>query len=621
MAGIIYYCIFLIAGLLLADRIFRDKSIYFKLWTGGIIGNAVLMAGIIPFALLFGFTKTAHVLLALAVILLCCMFCGKPSLRITKPNVGATLTVGTVFAVICVLLYNHIMYKTEGGISAGQSTYGDLAMHMGFVTSIAEQGIFPPQYNLLSGTRLCYPFLFDSLSSSLYLFGTDLRSAILMPSFVFAFLAPAGFYFLARGFTNRRTAVLAMVLFFFGGGFGFAYFTDGAAENIGNFTRIFTEFYQTPTNCNEYNIRWANVVCDMIVPQRTTMAGWSVLFFALWLLREAMQTEKRRMFVMLSVLAGCMPMIHTHSFLALGIISAVCFFAFLPCSENKKRYILNWALYGAITAVLASGQLFYWTFHQSAGNSAFVRISPGWVNDGDPVWWFWLKNWGIAAVFALPAFFGANGVLKRFCIGGAVLFIVANIVVFQPNEYDNNKLLFVSYMIAIITVSGYLTEIYERIKNIGGTRILAVTVIFFSVFSGTLTVIREFVSGGEYMTFSDGDMEFAEFVRKNTETDAVFISGDEHLNPISVLAGRNIYAGSELYVYYHGLGDELYKRYDKVRDIYEGENSAEVARACGAKYIVITDCERDMFDINYDEFGKMETVYGKNGIELYRISD
>lgn len=620
MSGVIYYSLFLVMGVLYADMIFKNKSIYFKIWSGGIIGSIALMFGIIPLAALLGFTKSAHVCLGIIYTSVYFFMRKTPGLRLEKPNTGAAVSTAAVTAVICVLCFNHIMMPTEGGIAAGQSTYGDLAMHMGFVTSIAEQKTFPPCYNLLSGTRLCYPFLFDSLSSSLYLFGTNLRTAILYPSFVFAFLTVSGFYFLAKKLLkNKNSAVLAVILFFLGGGFGFAYFFEGAKANGFNFLRMFTEYYHTPTNYNELNIRWVNAICDMLVPQRTTMAGWCVLFLALWLLCDCLEEKRTSRYVLLGVIAGSMPMIHTHSFLALGIMSAVCFFMFLPGCGDRRSYIKNWCIYGAIAIGMSAGQLMFWTFRQSVGNGQFLRLSAGWVNKNDPPAWFWLKNWGLIAVFIIPAFMSADGFVKKFCVGGAVIFVLANIIIFQPNEYDNNKLLFVSYMLAVILVSGYWTEIYTRLRNICGTRLLAAIVIFVSVLSGTLSIAREYISGGEYKTFSDSDIEFADFVKNNTDPHAVFASGNGHLNPVCVLAGRSIYAGSELYVYYHGFEGEMYKRYGELKELYEGGSPEETARKYNIDYVMVGESEREQYYISPEAFAGLDRIYYKDGIELYRI--
>ena len=90
-----------------------------------------------------------------------------------------------------------------------------------------------------------------------------------------------------------------------------------------NFLRIFSEFYQTPTNLTaEGNIRWVNVIADMLLPQRATLFGWALLFPTLTVLYKAVFENRREYFIPAGVLAGGMPMVHTHSFLAVALISA-----------------------------------------------------------------------------------------------------------------------------------------------------------------------------------------------------------------------------------------------------------------------------------------------------------
>ena len=83
----------------------------------------------------------------------------------------------------------------------------------------------------------------------------------MIPAF---FSVASGVYlFFEDWFKRADKAVLAFVLFFIGGGFGFAYFMDGLRVDPYNFTRIFTEFYETPTNLVGENVRWVNVIADM----------------------------------------------------------------------------------------------------------------------------------------------------------------------------------------------------------------------------------------------------------------------------------------------------------------------------------------------------------------------
>lgn len=513
-----------------------------------------------------------------------------------------------------------------GGIASGQSTYGDLAMHMGFVTSIAEQGTFPPVYNVLAGTKLCYPFLINSLSSSIYLFGTSLRLSILIPSYVFAAIIVYGFYNLASSMTNNKAAsILATYLFFIGGGFGFAYFLEGAKENPENFTQIFTEYYKTPTNLNDSNIRWANPICDMIIPQRTTMAGWGAILFALERLIYAAKDNKRTSFILLGIVAGCMPMIHTHSFLALAVISAVmAVWSIVQTPEKDRKYsLINWCIYAAIAAVLALPQLFIWTFTQVGGDS-FLRYTFNWVNEKDPYLWFWLKNCGIVTLLIIPAFINTSKDNKKIFTGGIPLFIIAEFLLFQPNPYDNNKLFFIVYMMAVILISEFSVNIYDKLKDIKWRGYFAALLIVFGTLSGALTIIREFNSGGEYQTFSENDIKFSEFVKDNTDPTATFATTSDHLNPVSVLAGRNIYVGSSLYVYFHGLGNDMYDRNDQMKDLYSSNSQSEllnIADELNIRYIVIGPKEKNEFQINQNAFNGLNEIYSENGYILYDLGE
>ena len=56
-----------------------------------------------------------------------------------------------------------LIRNVDGALHVGQSTYGDLCLHLGIATRAEKRRPFPPTYTLLPGARLlCYPFLADS---------------------------------------------------------------------------------------------------------------------------------------------------------------------------------------------------------------------------------------------------------------------------------------------------------------------------------------------------------------------------------------------------------------------------------------------------------------------------
>lgn len=641
MGGMILYLYFLALGFVYANELFRRRDIFFRAWMGGIFGNVILMAGIVIPSIVFDFTILSHIILAVAAaipyVCIALRRTDKVSLkdRFVTDSADVIKVMDTkvfVFlilpltAVMGILFTNHILAPySDGGYASGQCTYGDLQMHLSFVTSIAEQKSFPPEYSLLAGTKLNYPFFVDMLSSSLYLFGTPLRWAVLVPSYVISALLAMGFYIVAYTLTKRKSAaVLATVFFFLNGGFGFAYFFNGAKADIKNFTEIFTAYYHTPTNYNENNIRWANTICDMIIPQRTTMAGWCMILPALWLLLEAIRKNSRKIFIVLGVLAGCMPMIHTHSFLALGMISAVLFFVHLigRKTEDRKEYFINWVIYGAIAIGMSMPQLIYWTFSQTAGNESFLKYQFNWVNHNDPYFWFYLKNWGITALFAIPSIMWADKDNKKLLTACGFIFVIAEFILFQPNEYDNNKLFFIVYMILIMIMCGWLTDMWDKLKGVKGRAYLAVAVIIAGTLSGTLTIGREYKSGAMYQTFSADSIAMADYIKNNTPENAVFLTGMHHTNPVCTLAGRTIYLGSSLYVYYHGMGDEYYSRKAKVEKAYKGsyEDMIKFCNENQIEYVYVGKNEKNELTPNSEMLSGLEKVYSVGKETLYKVN-
>ncbi len=633
MLGTVIYIYFLFLGFLYSNELFKEKDMYFRIYTGAVFGNVLLMAGIVPFAFILGFSYSAHIILMIASVLPYAALKLKRRERFIEINIGGTETLDLkvlvclilpVSLVIWTLMTNHILAPYEGGgVASGQCTYGDLQMHLGFVTSIAEQRKFPPEYAFLAGERLNYPFFVDMLSSSLYLFGTPLRWAVLIPSYVISLLLVSGFYMLAYRITSKKSAaVIAVILFFINGGFGFAYFLDGAKADSAAFTRIFTDYYHTPTNYNEMNIRWSNTICDMIIPQRTTMAGWCMIIPCIYLMLDAIRDRSKKTFLILGVLAGCMPMIHTHSFLALGMISAVMLVIDLAAADDKKSCFISWLYYGIPALALALPQLVFWTFSQTSGNDSFLNFHWNWVNRNDPYLWFYIKNWGVVFLLAVPAFFNADKEKRKLFAAGVFIFFMAEIIQFQPNEYDNNKLFYITYMITVIIVGGFMCELYEKLKGIKLRAYFAVLAIAAATLSGVLTIGREYVSGGQYQTFTENDIKTAEYIKKNIPADAVVLTGTDHINPVVTLAGRTIYVGSSLYVHFHGFGNEYGKRSEEAAAAYSGtaDDMLAFCREKGISYVYISDRERRSMGASDTAAAKLEQVYSVGTNILYKVN-
>ncbi|MDD6203972.1 MAG: hypothetical protein PUC05_03120 [Firmicutes bacterium] len=702
VAALLYLAAFIAGGWFIADRVFYKERLLFRVVTGAVMGSFALQWLPAVFALVMGFNLWAHLAaLALLAVILAVIYklCpqrggfGIRQLRISYPGLAVSVLITAVFVYFWVTLSTHtILVAQDGAIHTGQCTYGDMNMHLGFITSVAKQGMFPPDYSILPGTKLCYPFLCDTISSSLYIFGCSLRFAYMAPMLLAAAELFAGFYLFADTWLKDRSkSVLAWVLFFFCGGFGFIYFMDAWRDNPDNFLRIFSQYYQTPTNLvSEGNIRWVNIIVDMLLPQRATLFGWAVLFPTLTVLYKAVFENQKRYFIIGGILAGGLPMIHTHSFLACGLICA-CWLLYTLVSgikagepEGKKSGVLYAAIIaaavltltgfaallpsllsegdvpslavampaiGIVAGLLAAGiillsayikrglgrglltgwlpfllivlalalpQLLTWTFAQ-VGQGTMLKGHFNWANINDSYVWFYVKNIGVAALLAIPAFIGGKKLFKT-AAPALLIFAICEFVVFQPNVYDNNKLLYVSYALAVCVVASYMVDIYRAMaKNkIGGRVIIAGITVFACVFSAVLTMGREVVS--DYVLYDSNQVAAAEFIEENTPTDACILTGTRHNNAVSSLTGRNIVCGSGTFLYYHGVGYQ--QREADVKYMYNNIGSAEeMLEKYGVDYIFVSSYERGAYSIDEQKLGEIyKCVYSGGDVKIYAVS-
>lgn len=749
-----YYALFLGSGMYIGRKLLCKErySIVMQYLVGSVAGVLALQWFPLLFAFAFDFSMTAHVLALLLQVVLCVLVgwrchCSESSLqqhpyrkvnewkRLFREN-PVWILMAVTFAFFCYCLYTHtIVGNADGSMHTGQSTYGDMNMHFSFITSIANQQTFPPEYSLLPGHKLSYPFLCDSVSSSLYLMGASLRLAYVLPMLGAILQVFMGFYCLIKYWLGRSaTALIAWILFFWNGGLGFVYFDN--AEKI---HKIFTEFYMTPTNYLDKNLRWVQVMVDMLIPQRATLFGWAILFPLLAFLFRAIAERKKKLFVMAGVAAGALPMIHTHSFLALGMICAV--WLLLDLTENSlfvtgkaaygrkaasasrgssrrngkvtsssrrsanvsastgnrrgsssadatasdswiryalyiglaffsvmqminrsnefadkhglaimiigvalfvlflgyklvrylqnrswKRLAFTWGIFLILVLIFALPQLFMWTFSQASGDN-FVRSHFNWSNNGDQYIVFYLKNLGLPFVLLLLSSFVVSA--RNLKIGAPYLLIwfVAELAAFQPNDYDNNKLLFVGAVFICGLAADALVQIYERYGAVywrsafgkAGVVLLGACLLFVSVISGFLTMGREWVS--DYELYTASAVKACRYIEDETTPWDVILTSTAHNSPVPALTGRSIVCGSSSFLYYHGLNYQQNEQ--DVETMYTSPASAkELLREYDVNYIYLSNQEYGTYNVDVNGLYEVaDVIWQKDDVSVWKVKD
>ena len=640
MGGILLLAGFLFCGTALMDALLPGKYRLTRLWLGLCAGLIEMMWLPTLFAFALKFTRIAQLLglaVAAAAAALAQYFARRaPRCRSwTDMPLWLPLALVVPLAILSgCLQYTHVLRGVDGALHVGQSTYGDLCLHLGIATSL-RNAAYPPTYSLLPGALLGYPFLGDSMVTSMLLFSCPLALSYALTGTLMMALVGLGFVIFCWDLTRSRAAtVIAFALMFVNGGLGFFYALDGVGRDPSAFREIFTGFYKTPTNQPALNLRWVNVICDMMVPQRTLLTGWTALVPALWLLCEAVRERDGKLFAMLGIWAGCMPMIHTHSFLALGLISAG---AMAWClldapRETRATVFKRFLIYGALAVALALPQLMTWSVPQTVkGGSLKLRFN--WVNnDGsghliDGYCWFWIKNVGLIWLMMVPAALCGRrlrggdeaarrqGIFRMLGLGALCVYVVAELIQFQPNEYDNNKLFYVAYMAMMPAMGCFLEGLWKRLKGVRWRALLAAAFMLSATLSGALTICREVVS--DYQLFTASEVGAAEFIEQNTPEHATVLTGTQHKNPVAALAGRNIVCGTPSYLYFHGI--DYTEQYTAVSQMLEFPgDSAELFERYGVEYAYISSYERGDFAVDEDWFREnAELVYAEGDVCVY----
>ena len=673
IASLVYTVMYLFFGVMAVRFLLPRHRPLNRLWLGLSFGLLAEMWLPAIGAFFFTFGAKAHAIGA-GIFFLLTMLCWVLRDRRTPAGwdteetalLRQLLVIGIPLTLLAVWLqYSHVMRVTESGSwNVGQSTYGDLPMHLSFITGLVGKK-FPADYPFYPGARLSYPFLTDSLSSTFYLLGCSLQAAAIIPAVLMMALCYMGVIVLGRDMTGgKRTALLAAALFFLNGGLGFLYdfdlaggtwtadqdapFLVQAGQTVSGWfstvsdriSHILTGYYKTPTNQPDpNNLRWSNVICDMMVPQRTLLGGWCMVIPCFYLLNTEFRPRMRdpenrgRGLVLLGIWAGALPLIHTHSFLALGLASlgAMCYDLIhgdpTALAERRPRWkiLVKYLAFAGIASALAAPQLFCFTFAQTfrEESHSFITFQFNWVNNPggqgmrDLYLWFYIKNIGLPVLALIAAAFSKKPRNRRIFAMVIPIILAAEFIRFQPNEYDNNKLFYLAWLLCCMIVADWCSDLWKRLEGFSGRRFLAAAAAVVTFLSAGLTIWRECVS--DYVAYSADAVEAGEYVRENTPEEAVFITGTQHLNPVLSIAGRQIVCGPDLWLYWHGF--DTTERKEELEAFYEDpEEHPEVPAKYGAEYVWVSSYERNSYTVDTEGLETIAAKVFENGEAcVYRL--
>ncbi|WP_040668945.1 hypothetical protein, partial [Nitrolancea hollandica] len=434
------------------------------------------------------------------------------------------------FVLRWVLLWSGALTYGPDGLTAGQlNIWGDWSAHLGDVMSFAYGENFPPEYPRLAGQPFAYHYLASITAAAMVKLGMSPITVLPLQSFLFSVLILLGLYAFARRLLrDRNAAALAVLLFLLGGGLGWM-ITAGEISRTHDVLGTLLHHPWDLTLQSDANYQWKNVYFSLIEPQRPYLYGLPLALLILTLLLVAVQTRGSRAFIVAGLAAGLLPLAHLGTLLALALVTP-----FLVLLFPSRR----WFLFFGIWVAVAVPQLLLQQGGKPAAASA-IRLQIGWLANADPWIWFWFKNLGLFLPLLLLGLIVRDlmpAASKRFLWAFMPVFVFANLIVFQPWDWDNTKILVYWFLAVCLLVAALLVRLWHRYRSpvVRGILLFALTTMLLS---GLLINLQQLLGLDRHLLLTAEELQVAEQVREKTAPRSMFVTGIQHNHPVSVLTG------------------------------------------------------------------------------------
>lgn len=529
---------------------YRLEAIAFSVVIGIITATWTVFIAALLLGFAIGLPVATVLLLSLTSTL---YFFVKPRYTInTKPYVKnwrwlARISAGLICSLLLWLTYLSYQFPAADGtwITNG-NVYGDGPLHV----SLANQFAIGNSVDLVSSVYqkapLTYPFLSDFYSGVLRRLGADWQLTMVLPSaLVIVSLAQLIFSFGYRLLRSTLGAWLQFLMLIFGGSLhggivlGWVLFTQGIEayhEKIGNAIVFAT------------GDQYLNIVYSHFLPQRSYLFGMALFIVAASITLEIYRSFGKKVSLRTvritalaaGVLIGMMPMVHMHSFLVAGSLLVLATVGMMI----YRRLPTGWWWLVVSAGIVAMPQLIWQFGHSFHGH--FISFITGWmmqnflpVNDVNIVW-FWLGQLGLLLVVMLAGWYWlyryhASAEIWLIYVAGLIIFVLCNVISFQPSLWDNMKLFNYAFWFFMI-VTAYIF-LQWRHHHFG--RLIVIVGMTSLCLYGVITLC---ISGPRINIelLSKNDVAFGEQLRTEIPETAYVLVTDRHSHPVTMLSDRKV---------------------------------------------------------------------------------
>jgi hypothetical protein len=514
------------------------------------------------------------------------------------------------------------MFTTDqvGNVLAGhEHIWADGAAHLTMVSYFGYRNILPTSSPFVINTPFSYPFLVNWMSGLLVRLGTTPFFAIQVITLVTVTSGLFMLYWLMYRLSKKHSlASLASFLYLTNGGVGGYYFIKKiltADYPWQNFLNPDQSYSYMP----EQGIEFINVVHGMLFNQRAfslgLLAGSSLLIIFL----ELFKTRKLSVWkkVAAVVIIWLLPIIHTHTFLAMFLLLGSWTIWNLWTQKTNIKSKRNTNFIKEIVSIIIpsamGSSIIFAVFFSSSVTGNFMTWAPGWIVDGNISTWFvfWIKNWGLT----LPMWIAATMLLINkkpksqltgFNLSCLIVFLLSNLLAWQPNVWDNTKIFAWSSVGSSLAIAWLLLEV--KLSKKIWSKILVSIIILLLTFTGVVELYRVArIDLHQHQMYSQEEVKLAAWARNSTDLNSVWLTSDQHNHWLINLTGRQTVMAYRGWLWTYGY-DYQQLESDIIKMFANPQTNTNLFTKYGINYVVVGPSEKAIFAANIKSLSQLETT-------------
>ncbi len=494
---------------------------------------------------------------------------------------------------------------------------GDFGLHLSLIRSFSWGNNFPPQSPFFPGKPLPYHYYFDLFVGILERLGVRIDiafnglSILVFTALLFLIYKISQLIFEK----SKLIGILSIILFIFHSNLTFIDFFRNKPFSIALLRDLWLlpdYIHKGPFDGSLISIFFT---LNVFLNQRHLIAGLAISFFILYILLQKLIKGREismKNLILLGTILGLSSRVHSLIFLSTSVVLLFLFFAL-----RKTRWIVPFFF----PAFLLAFPQIWDILHQNPRTVTKNFVNPGFLSERpfslNHFFQYWTYNLGLAIIL-IPLGVLLSKTKQRiifFCF--FTLFIIANIFQLSFRIDHNHSLLNHFFIIANFYIAYFLSRLWQRsmLEKVG-----TIVLVFFLTISGFIDLMAV-KNDFRYPVTDTPANRFMQWIKDNTDKDAIFVSRQEIFDPIT-LSGRSNYFGATYYL--SVMGYDYRERADVVKSFFEAGTFEilESMRQKGITYLVIpvksiTDFH---YQINQAFLNKnLKVVYSDSDLVVYKL--